>query len=66
VFSHRSDPQGIGHRRLTASPARTDLALLIRRAVRLIAVLHVEERVVVRWGWVGEINSHFDHPAEDM
>jgi hypothetical protein len=42
------------------------LALLIRRAVRLIAVLHVEERVVARWGWVGEINSHFDHPAEDM
>ena len=42
------------HRRLTNSAARTDVALLIRRTVRLAAALSAERRVLARRGWAGE------------
>jgi hypothetical protein len=29
----------------------------------LVAALPVEKRVLARWGWVGENDDRFDHPA---
>ncbi|HEX5543925.1 MAG TPA: hypothetical protein VFX10_00445 [Nitrospira sp.] len=54
-----------GHCRLTDSPARTDVALFIHRAVRLIplrvadlpAALFGALRVLARRGWAGEIGK---------
>jgi len=58
------------HGPLTISPARTDVALFIHYAVRLIslcvadlaAALPVEKRVSARRGWAGENSSLFEHP----
>ena len=50
------------HCRLTVSAARTTLASLIRDAVRLPAALFGAMRVLARRGWVGEMDSLFEHP----
>ena len=62
--------EDLGHCRLTDSPARTNVALFLHRAVRLIslrvahlaAALPAERRVLARRGWVGEISSLFEPP----
>ena len=59
-----------GHCRLTASPARTNVALFLHRAVRLIILrvadlaeaLPVERRVLARRGRAGELSNFFEHP----
>ena len=46
---------GSRHCRLTNSPARTNMLLLIRRSVRLTAAALGKGRVLARLGWVGEL-----------
>jgi hypothetical protein len=56
------DASASRHCRLTNSPARTNMLLLIRRSVRLAAAALGKGRVLAHLGWVGELMAFLNIP----